>query len=30
MNKNVTLVSKNGEGGIKIKLTEDWAKSLLK
>jgi len=30
MNKNATLVSKNGEGGIKIKLTDDWAKSLLK
>ena len=30
MNKNATLVSKNGEGGIKVKLTDDWAKSLLK
>ena len=30
MNKNATLVSKNGEGGFKVKLTEDWAKSLLK
>ena len=30
MNKNAALVSKNGEGGIKVKLTEDWAKSLLK
>jgi len=30
MNKNATLVSKNGESGIKVKLTEDWAKSLLK
>ena len=30
MNKNATLVSKNGEGGVKVKLTDDWAKSLLK
>ena len=30
MNKNATLVSKNGEGGVKAKLTDDWAKSLLK
>ena len=30
MNKNATLVSKNGEGGIKVKLTDDWAKLLLK
>ena len=30
MNKNATLVSKNGEGGIKGKLTDDWAKLLLK
>ena len=30
MNKNTTLVSKNGEGGIKVKLTDDWAKWLLK
>ena len=30
MNKNATLVSKNGEGGIKVKLMDDWAKSLLK
>ena len=30
MNKNATLVSKNGEGGIKVKLTDDLAKSLLK
>ena len=28
INKNTTLVSKNGEGG--VKLTDDWAKSLLK
>ena len=30
MNKNATLVSKNGEGGVKVKLTDDWAKLLLK
>jgi len=30
MNKNATLVSKNDEGGVKVKLTDDWAKSMLK
>ena len=30
MNKNASLMSKNGDGGIKVKLTDDWAKSLLK
>ena len=24
------MVSKNGESGVKVKLTDDWAKSLLK
>jgi len=30
MNKNATLLSNNGEGGVKIKLTDVWGKSLLK
>ena len=30
MNKNATSVSNFGESGIKIKLTDDWVKSLLK
>ena len=30
INKNAMLVSKDGEGGIKVNLTEGWAKSLLK
>ena len=30
MNKNASLTAKNGDGGIKVKLTDDWAKSLFK